>query len=82
VVFFSGDKQEDVFKSYFSEMPWLAIPFKDARLKRVVKHFNIKGLPRLIVFNAKTKEVLDSDAVERVTEQGPVIIEQWLAKCA
>ena len=35
-------------------MPWLAIPWKDARLKRVVKHFKIKGLPRLIVLDAKT----------------------------
>jgi len=80
VVFFSGDKQEDVFKSYYAEMPWLAIPFKDSRIKRVVKHFKIKGLPRLIIMDAKTMRVLHEDAVEIVTSQGPVIIEQWMSQ--
>ena len=54
VVFFSGDKQEEVFRSYYAEMPWPALPYKDSRLKKIVKHFKIKGLPRLLVFNAKT----------------------------
>ena len=75
VVFMSGDKQEDVFKSYYAEMPWPAIPFKDRRMKQVVRRFGIKGLPRLIVLNAKTQEVLNSDACDTVTELGPVIIE-------
>ena len=79
VVFFSGDKQVEVFKSYYAEMPWPALPFKDPRLKKIVKHFNIKGLPRLIVFDAKTNRVLSDNAVEKVTAQGPVIIEQWLS---
>ena len=68
VVFFSGDKQEEVFKDYYAEMPWLSIPFKDARLKKAVKHFKIKGLPRLLVFDAKTNRVLHEDAVELVTD--------------
>lgn len=68
VVFMSGDKQEDVFKSYYAEMPWLAIPFKDRRMKQVVRRFGIKGLPRLIVLNAKTNEVLNVDACETVTQ--------------
>ena len=49
-------------------MPWPAIPWKDSRLKRVVKHFKIKGLPRLIVFDAKTQKVLNEDAVEPLTD--------------
>ena len=75
VVFMSGDKQEDVFRGYWADMPWPALPFKDRRMKQVIKRFGIKGLPRLIVMNAKTYEVLHADAVDVVTEQGPVIIE-------
>ena len=67
VVFFSGDKQEEVFKSYYAEMPWPAAPWKDARLKKVVKHFGIKGLPRLIVMDANTQKVIHADAVDIVT---------------
>jgi len=48
-------------------MPWLATPFKDKRLKKVVRHFEVKGMPRLIVFNAKTMNVLHADAVDIVT---------------
>lgn len=75
VVFMSGDKQLEVFKSYYAEMPWPAIPFKDSRLKRVVKHFKIRGLPRLIVMNAKTQTILCDDAVVKLTAEGPVAIE-------
>ena len=78
VVFFSGDKKEEVFESYYAEMPWLALPFKDPRMKKVVKHFKIRGLPRLIVIDAKTLRVLNNDACDKVTAEGPVAIEQWL----
>ena len=42
------------------------------------KHFKVKGLPRLVVINAKTGASICEDAVEVVTQQGPVIIEEWL----
>ena len=37
VVFFSGDKKEEVFQDYFADMPWPALPFKDSRLKKACK---------------------------------------------
>ena len=80
VIFFSGDPQEDVYNEYYGEMPWKAMPFKDARLKPIARHFKVKGLPRLIVLNAKTMEIIHDDAVSIVTEQGPVILEEWFEK--
>lgn len=80
VVFFSGDKQEEAFKSYFGDMSWPAIPHKDPRLKKIVKQFKIRGLPRLLVFDAKTGKVLDDNAVDKMTAEGPVAIEQWLTQ--
>ena len=59
-------------------MPWLALPFKDGRMKPAAKHFSVRGLPRLVVLNAKTGETVHEDAVAIVTEQGPVILEEWL----
>ena len=59
-------------------MPWLALPFKDSRMKPAAKHFKVRGLPRLVVLNAKTGASVCEDAVKIVIEQGPVIIEQWL----
>ena len=39
VVFFSGDQDQNLYNEYFSEMPWLALPFKDARMKPAAKNF-------------------------------------------
>ena len=75
VVFLSGDQDQNLYNEYFGEMPWLALPFKDARMKPAAKQFNVRGLPRLVVLNAKTGAVINADAVSIVTEQGPVILE-------
>ena len=82
VIFFSGDPQEDIYNEYYGEMPWKAMPFKDARLKPIAKHFKVKGLPRLIVLNGRTMEILNDDAKDIVSEQGPVILEEWFEKVA
>ena len=78
VIFLSGDPDQEIYGEYFGEMPWKALPFKDGRLKPLAKHFKVKGLPRLIVLNAKTMEVVNADAVQIVTQQGPVILEEWI----
>ena len=55
-------------------MPWLALPYKDPRMKPAAKHFTVRGLPRLVVLNAATGATINDNAVGIVTEQGPVII--------
>ena len=52
VVFFSGDQDQSQYNEYFGEMPWLALPYKDPRMKPAAKHFTVRGLPRLVVLNA------------------------------
>ena len=59
-------------------MPWLALPFKDARVKPAAKFFQVRSLPRLIVLNAKTGATINDNAVGIITEQGPVILEEWI----
>ena len=33
IVFVSSDRSDEDFKSYYAEMPWLALPFADRELK-------------------------------------------------
>jgi hypothetical protein len=61
-------------------MPWLALPYKDSRMKPAAKFFNVRGLPRLVVLNAATGATVNDNAVGIITEQGPVILEQWLGQ--
>jgi len=37
IVFVSNDKDEESWKEYFSEMPWLAIPYEDKETKKNVR---------------------------------------------
>ena len=37
VIFCSGDKTEELYNEYYAEQPWLALPFKDARLATLAK---------------------------------------------
>ena len=58
-------------------MPWLAMPFKDSRLKSLASTFKVRSMPRLIVFK-NDGTLLSDDAVESIIEEGPVLIGDWL----
>eukprot|EP00931_Biecheleriopsis_adriatica_P044282 TRINITY_DN25314_c1_g1_i1.p1 TRINITY_DN25314_c1_g1~~TRINITY_DN25314_c1_g1_i1.p1 ORF type:complete len:328 (+),score=72.63 TRINITY_DN25314_c1_g1_i1:58-1041(+) len=67
IVFVSGDQNEKAFSDYYTEMPWLALPFsvrdKAASLN---SKFDVKGIPSLVLLsNDGTK--LTSDARSMVS---------------
>ncbi|XP_078444914.1 DC1 domain-containing protein [Wolffia australiana] len=71
VVFVSSDRDDDTFAEYFSEMPWLAVPFSDSSSRRRIKDlFNVRGIPHLVVLDGSTGKVLTTDAVSVVREYG------------
>lgn len=71
VVFVSGDQDDEAFNAYFAKMPWLAVPFSDSDgRKDLDDRFNVRGIPHLIILNAKTGEVYTEDGVEYVSEYG------------
>eukprot|EP00441_Pelagodinium_beii_P027855 CAMPEP_0197654422 /NCGR_PEP_ID=MMETSP1338-20131121/38838_1 /TAXON_ID=43686 ORGANISM="Pelagodinium beii, Strain RCC1491" /NCGR_SAMPLE_ID=MMETSP1338 /ASSEMBLY_ACC=CAM_ASM_000754 /LENGTH=706 /DNA_ID=CAMNT_0043229865 /DNA_START=72 /DNA_END=2189 /DNA_ORIENTATION=- len=50
VVFLSSDKDEEAFKEYFAEMPWLAVPFEERSLKEDLSNlFEVQGIPTLVL---------------------------------
>jgi nucleoredoxin len=51
VIFQSWDKNEDKFKSYFKEMPWVALPYKQVKLDS----WGIGGIPTLVVLGPDGK---------------------------
>merc|ERR1712084_219784 len=58
VVFISSDKNMAEFKTYFGEMPWLALPFDDrARKDALSKRFKIQGIPAVVVLGADGKVI-------------------------
>ena len=58
-MFLSADKSEDVFKEYFNEMPWLALPFKKRDLiSKLSKKYECKGYPYLVLLDGKSGETI------------------------
>ncbi|KAF2324729.1 hypothetical protein GH714_016527 [Hevea brasiliensis] len=57
IVFVSSDREQQGFGSYFSTMPWLALPFGDPTIKTLAKHFDVQGIPCLIILGPDGKTI-------------------------
>lgn len=61
VVFVSSDRDDESFTEYFSEMPWLAIPFSDLDVRKKLKElFKVRGIPNLVVIDSNGKVATES----------------------
>lgn len=69
VVLLSLDEDEEAFKESFKGMPWLAVPFKDRTLTKLVKYFELSVLPTLVILGPDGK-TLHSNAAELVEDFG------------
>ncbi|XP_011034968.1 PREDICTED: probable nucleoredoxin 2 [Populus euphratica] len=57
IVFVSSDRDQAAFDSYFNSMPWLTLPFGDPASKILAKHFDVKGIPCLVILGPDGKTV-------------------------
>ncbi|KAG8587592.1 hypothetical protein GDO81_005718 [Engystomops pustulosus] len=65
IVLVSADRSEESFKQYFSEMPWLAVPYIDeARRSRLNRLYGIQGIPNLIILDPKGEVITRQGRVE------------------
>ncbi|KAI5611146.1 nucleoredoxin [Silurus asotus] len=56
---------EDSFTQYFSEMPWLAVPYTDeARRSRLNRLYGIQGIPTLILLDTEGHMITRQGRVE------------------
>ncbi|KAM1170790.1 hypothetical protein ACFX13_021538 [Malus domestica] len=61
IVFISADEDDESFKGYFAEMPWLAIPFSDSKARsRVDELFKVREIPHLVTLGEDGKVLSDS----------------------
>merc|ERR1712054_602416 len=50
IVFVSSDRDEEAFKSYHAEQPWLALDFADRKAKEQLSNlFGVRGIPTLVI---------------------------------
>ncbi|XP_067032909.1 nucleoredoxin-like [Acropora muricata] len=53
IIFLTSDRSEDGFNEYFKEMPWLAVPYGNERVKELSGLFSVQGIPTLILLDEK-----------------------------
>ncbi|XP_039160723.1 probable nucleoredoxin 1 isoform X1 [Eucalyptus grandis] len=63
------DDDEASFNQSFGSMPWLSLPFKDKKCKKLVRYFELSTLPTLVIIGQDGKTV-HANVAETVEEHG------------
>ena len=78
IIFCSSDRDEDSMKSYYDTMPWAALPFDDDRIKSLNQHFEIDGIPALVMLDKDNNTInLETRAYIAEDPQGKVGLHQY-----
>lgn len=77
VIQVSCDQDEIAFNEYFGAMPWVAIPFNDARIKSLKTKFRVTGVPILLLLN-RDGTLAHGTARADIQTEGPNCFERWI----
>lgn len=80
IIFVSADRDEESYKNYFAEMPWLSLPFENKAAKGVLdKACGVNGIPHLAVIN-QDGTIITQDGRGAVTKdpKGDTFPEGWM----
>ncbi|KAJ4961250.1 hypothetical protein NE237_021160 [Protea cynaroides] len=69
VVLVSLDDDEEKYKEAFQKMPWLSLPFNDKGCNKLVRYFELRTLPMLVIIGPDGK-TLDPNVAEVVENHG------------
>jgi nucleoredoxin len=77
VIYVSRDKNPDQFNEYYSEMPWIAVPFEDkARIAALGARYQIQQIPALILIDNQGNMKRNTCRMD-VTNKGPLCLADW-----
>jgi len=70
IVWVSGDRSSDDFLTYYSKMPWLAVPLAIAQRvsAKLGPRFKLKGIPHLVVLDGVDASVYTLDGRTKVSQ--------------
>ncbi|KAK7313094.1 hypothetical protein VNO77_37494 [Canavalia gladiata] len=63
------DEDEESFKKGLNSVPWLSLPFKDKICEKLVRYFELSGLPTLVIIGSDGK-TLHSNVAEGIEDHG------------
>lgn len=77
IILVSRDQNKEDFEEYYTQMPWLALPWDDPRIYNLAEKYNIKGIPVLLVLK-KNGEVASKIGKMDVSNEGLAAFDKWL----
>ena len=77
VIYISRDKTKDEFEDFYKEMPWLAFPYGDSRIKKLIEAHDVKGVPVLIVLK-RNGEIACFNGRKDVMTEGYEAFGKWV----
>ena len=79
IVFVSSDLGEKAMMSYmqYAGMPWLAVPYGSPKVAELKRKFGVRGVPALIIVNAKG-ETVSTSARNEVGSRGVAAFDAWV----
>ena len=87
IIFFSKDINEEKFKQYYEEMPWLACPYKTYEQEYIEEGCDITSLPSLLIFSNQGKlveekgiKLIEGTGKEAGADAAEDIYAIWLSK--
>mgnify|MGYP000979652745 CR=1 FL=1 len=79
IIFVSLDKEKEGFEKHHKDMPWLAVPFGDVRVDKLINYYEVKGIPTLILIDKNGKAV-SKTARQEVLLEGTDKFARWVEK--
>ncbi|XP_074649400.1 tryparedoxin-like isoform X2 [Tubulanus polymorphus] len=78
IVFVSSDRDEESWREYYEEMPWLSLPFELRDLKaELCTKFDVNGIPTFVILNAEDGVVFARDGRGKVTSSEGLNFPNW-----
>ena len=78
IIFVTSDRSEDGMYKYMRDynMPWLALPFGDAKIAELKGQHGIRGIPALVIVDA-TGKALTGNVRGEVSAHGTAAFDRW-----
>mmetsp|Transcript_9769 Transcript_9769/g.14570 ORF Transcript_9769/g.14570 Transcript_9769/m.14570 type:complete len:145 (-) Transcript_9769:30-464(-) len=77
VIYVSADRTAEQFNEYFSEMPWVAVPFSDhPKRNSLAQTFKVQGIPALYLIDKQGNVKKDTARMD-VLNKGPQCLADW-----
>lgn len=78
IVLVSSDRNETAMYNYMKEleMPWLAVPYTDARREKLGRDYKVRGIPTLVILDENGKTITTNGRGD-IMQAGGKAFDRW-----